>query len=74
MKLRTTCGHTIWAGFFGINEHGNQPECGEEIEIEVEEECIEVDKHGDTRPCFSVECSNCHNYLEWPQIWEVVDE
>jgi hypothetical protein len=72
MKLSTTCEHTIWAGFFGINENGDQPECGEVIEIEVEEECVEVDRHGDVRPCFSVECPNCHNDLEWPQIWEVV--
>lgn len=73
MKLSTTCEHVILAGFFGINENGHQPECGEEIEIQVEVESVETDEFGDTRPCFSVECPKCNNDLDWPQIWEIVE-
>lgn len=71
-KLRTTCERELWAGFFGINENGDQPECSTEIEIEVEEEDIERDKQG-IRPYFAVECPKCHGVLEWPHAWEIVE-
>jgi len=72
MKLRTVCEREIWSGFFGIDEYGTQPECGQEIEIEVEEDCIINDKYG-IRPSFSVECPKCHGTIAWPQQWEVVE-
>jgi len=72
IRLRTICEGELWAGFFGINANGDQPECMEEIEIDVEDESIEVDSDGTIRPCYSIECPNCHRYLEWPQKWEVV--
>jgi len=71
MKLSTICGHEKWAGFFGINENGDQPECTEEIEIDVEEDCI-IKEDGYVRPAFSVECPGCGVLLEWPQEWEIV--
>jgi len=72
MKLRTTCEKEIWVGFFGMNANGDQPECLEEIEIEVDEDCIDED-HTGIRPSFTVECPKCHSLLEWPQVWEIVD-
>ena len=72
VTLRTTCGAELWAGFFGIDCNGNQPECGHEFEIEVEEESVEIDKHGDIRVCFGIECPVCKTLLEWPQVWEIV--
>lgn len=70
MILITTCGNEIWSGFFGINANGDQPECGCEIEIEVDDDCIEYE--GKTlRPAFSVQCPKCGAYLEWPQEWEI---
>lgn len=71
MKIRTVCEHEIWAGFFGINENGDQPECCEEIELEVEEDCIES-KDGCIRPSFSIDCPKCGATLDWPQEWEIV--
>ena len=73
MKLTTTCERILFAGYFGIDEIGTQPECGCVVEIEIEdkdvEECIEYD--GDNiRPSFSVECPKCKTMLEWPQVWE----
>ena len=71
MKLSTICGHEKWAGFFGINENGDQPECTEEIEIEVKEDCIEREDEN-IRLNFSVECPGCGALLEWPHEWEIV--
>jgi len=74
MKLRTTCEHMLWAGFFGINENGDQPECDTEIEEEIEEDCLETDEDGTIRPCYSVQCPKCGAWLEWPHAWEIVEE
>ena len=72
MKLKTICERELFAGFFGINERGDQPECGTEIIIEVDEESIE--REGDIiRPCFSVECPGCHACIDWPQEWEIIE-
>lgn len=73
MKLRTTCETELWAGFFGINENGDQPICNTEIEEEVEEDSIEQDEDG-LRPCYAVRCPSCGSLLEWPQSWEIVTE
>ncbi len=72
MKLQTTCEAEIWSGFFGINENGDQPECGAVIEEEVEEDCVERDEYG-IRPCYSVRCPKCGILLEWPQEWEIIE-
>jgi hypothetical protein len=73
MKLRTVCETELWAGFFWINENGDQPECGQEIEIEIDEDCIEEDEYG-IRPASAIKCPKCHTWLVWPQEWEVVKE
>lgn len=70
VALRTTCEIEIWSGFFGIDANGTQPECGNEIEIDVEPDEYETDEHGDVRPVFAVLCTKCKTWLEWPQIWE----
>jgi hypothetical protein len=72
-KLRTECGAELWAGFFGINTNGDQPECTEEIIEEVDEDCIERDESG-IRPCYAVRCPKCGILLEWPQEWEIVED
>jgi hypothetical protein len=74
VMLKTTCEGELWAGFFGINANGDQPECDAEITIEVEEDCTETDKYGNIRPSFSVECPKCHRDIDWPQEWEVVED
>jgi hypothetical protein len=72
VKIRTTCGMEIWSGFFGIDANGTQPDCMEEIEIEVEEESIE--REGDAvKLCYSIACPKCGGLIEWPQEWEVVE-
>jgi hypothetical protein len=72
VRLSTVCGHTLWAGFFGIDQSGNQPECQCEIVEDVDVDCLEIDATG-TRPCYSVECPSCGAVLEWPQEWEIVE-
>lgn len=59
----------IWSGFFGIDEDGNQPECGTHIRIEVEEESVVWGKDG-PYPCYDIECPKCKGlldsaYTEW---------
>lgn len=71
MKLRTTCEAILWVGFFGINENGDQPECGCEIEEEVEDDCIDTESPG-IRPSYSVRCPKCGSLLEWPHEWEII--
>ena len=73
IQLETTCEQELWAGFFGINSNGDQPECGNFITEVVEEESIEFDETG-IRPCYSVRCTKCGALLEWPQQWELSDE
>jgi hypothetical protein len=73
VRLRTTCGRELWAGFFGINENGYQPECGCEITEDVEPESLERDEDGTVRPCYAVECPECKGLLEWPHEWEIIE-
>ena len=73
VRLRTVCGRELWAGFFGINEHGDQPECYCEITEDVEEDSVERDEDGTVRPCYSVECPSCGGLLEWPHEWEIIE-
>jgi len=69
--LQTTCEHELWAGFFGIDERGSQPECGQVVTVEIDDEDeIDADEDGTIRPCFSVECPRCGGLLEWPQAWQ----
>ena len=72
IKLQTICTMELWAGYFGIDEDGNQPECGEVINIKVEQEDIETDEDGTIRPCYAIRCPKCKMNLEWPQAWETV--
>jgi hypothetical protein len=72
IRMRTTCDHEIWAGFFGVDPNGTQPECGCEITIDVEPDCIEYEDGKMARPSYSVECPKCKALLEWPQEWEIV--
>lgn len=72
--MRTTCGATIWSGFFGYNENGDHEECYCEIEEIVEEESVEFDEHGPIRPCYPVDCPECGASIEGPQEWELIAE
>ena len=72
VMLRTVCEMELWAGFFGVDTNGNQPECGHEFTIEIESDSIAVDVDGTVRPCYGVNCPKCNSLLEWPQAWEVV--
>jgi len=72
VKLETICEQELWAGFFGINANGDQPECGQEIIIEVEEDCIDTDDDGNIRPSYVVECPKCGALLDWPQVWTLI--
>ena len=69
--LSTTCEIEIWSGFFGVDCDGTHPECGQDIEVHVDD--YEEDEDGSCRPHFSVECPKCKNILEWPQEWECTD-
>ena len=71
IRLRTTCERELWVGFFGYNENGDQPECTQEITIDVEPECVE--KEDGIRPSFAVQCPSCKGWLEWPHEWEVIE-
>jgi hypothetical protein len=70
--LRTTCETELWAGFFGIDETGRQPECDQEILEELEEDSLEIEEDGTMRPCYSVQCPKCKTWLEWPHAWYLV--
>ena len=72
VTLRTECTMELWAGFFGIDVNGTQPECGHEFEIEVEVDSLETSDDGTVRPCYGVHCPKCNSLLEWPQAWELV--
>lgn len=74
IRLRTICEAELWAGFFGYNTNGDQPECGFEIIEDVEEESLEVDQQGNMRPCYAIECPKCGTTIEWPQEWEVIEK
>ena len=65
--LQTSCETELWAGFFGIDETGRQPECDQEILEELEED-------GTMRPCYSVQCPKCKTWLEWPHRWELLPQ
>jgi len=59
MKLEATCRCELFAGFFGIDASGNQPECGNTIEIDVElDDLIKVDDDSFCLP-YSIECESC---------------
>ena len=73
VRLTTTCQRELWAGFFGYNANGDQPECPQEITVDVEEECVERED-GIIRPSFAVECPACGGLLEWPHEWEIDNE
>jgi hypothetical protein len=73
MKISTTCEQILWAGFFGNNPNGDQPECGTYIELDVEEDYIDKEEPG-IRPSYSIRCPKCNALLEWPQEWEEVKE
>jgi len=64
IKLETTCTMEIWSGFFGIDVEGNQPECGEVIQIEVEPDSLIIEDDGTAYPCYSIECPKCKGVLE----------
>lgn len=74
ISLQTTCKAEIWSGFYGIDEYGTQPECGNLITVEVEADSIETDEDGTMRPCFSVNCSKCGSELAWPHAWQPTRE
>ena len=69
--LETVCEAELWAGFFGIDETGSQPECNTTITEEVDEDCIDVDDEG-VRPSYTVSCPKCGCSLEWPQTWTIL--
>lgn len=72
MVLRTECQNEMFAGFFGINADGMQPECGTVITEEVDGlDGFEADREG-VRPAYAVTCPGCGCQLEWPHDWEIV--
>jgi hypothetical protein len=73
MKLQTVCEHILFAGFFGTDQNGSQPTCGQVIVEDVEEECLEQDENG-LRPSYSINCPKCGTELCWPHVWYVVDD
>ena len=62
----------LWAGFFGIDTDGNQPECNNEIEAEFSEGEIEYDAALEGYITSAFTCPRCKNVLEWPQTWDIV--
>jgi hypothetical protein len=75
MKIETECGATIWRGFFGVNELGDQDECTGVIieEVDDERELWEPSKDGGWIGPVTVTCPACGYLLEWPQVWYEVD-
>lgn len=71
ITLETECENLLFVGFFGMNENGDWPECGEYITEDVEEDSLVVDEYG-TRPCYEVECPKCGCSLGWPHNWSVL--
>ena len=58
MIVEATCNCEIFAGFFGIDANGNQPECGNVLRIEVDEDEIEYEDDLIKLP-YSVKCDSC---------------
>lgn len=69
MKLKTYCGGKLWFGCFGADAEGNQHECNEVIEVELQEEDVEQDGLS-FWPSNTINCPKCHRPLELPQVWE----
>ena len=63
----------LFAGFFGIDANGTQPECGATVVVELDEESVELDGDGYPRPCFEVTCQSCGGVID-PTCcdWEVL--
>jgi len=73
VTIRTTCGCEGWAGFFGYNENGDQPECNADVVLEVEEDCL-YEEDGRLYLAYDETCPVCGGNLVWPQEWEIVKE
>jgi len=69
MKVKTDCGHILWAGHFGINESGDQPECLHVIRMDVEEACYTHVEYG-IELSFSSRCPKCNSTIESDHLWE----
>jgi hypothetical protein len=74
MRLTTICESILWAGFFGINEHGDQPECLHETAVEVEDEDEYTEDKDGLRPVAEYSCPSCGGSLGWPQKWVIMEE
>lgn len=69
--LTTVCERELFAGYFGLDADGTQPECLQIIEVEVSEEEIDYGDDGVPRPPFTVTCPSCGNTIEWPHEWAI---
>lgn len=74
LTIQTVCQQELWAGFFGINENGDQPACNQIITVQMGKDCIDFNPDGSIKSVPAFKCPKCKSLLEWPQEWYVVND